>query len=449
MRNAFKTITAFGLALSVLVTACNPTPQTTQPEATRPPEVTTVSVITEAPPAPAPTAEPVTLTWLILEFWNPDNVIAAYQKEHPNVTIQAEKIGFGDLFQQNQIRLGAGDRSLDIVSVDAPLVASYGARGWLYALDGAFSAEEKQSWVSGALEAGTYNGQFLAAPQHTSTQLLFYNKDIFEAAGLTPPAEDERWTWEQVADAAQKLTRDDVYGFNWEQTTATYQLLPLPLSLNGQAIGANGFTVDGIVNSEAWVRGFTFYGDAFNKLGYAPKSDTPVNEMFKNGKLAMFVGGSWNNLVFSWGPPEFNWGVSRFPYFEGGEAVIPTGGWHFGVNAKSAHPEVAADFVRWLSAGEGARLWWGADSYDMPAQKNIIDSFSTLPEFQTPPLYYMQVAAKEATVNPVPRPVTPGYLEYEQLLNAAFTDIRNGADPKQALDTAAQRITQEMGKYQR
>ncbi|MFM8423640.1 MAG: ABC transporter substrate-binding protein [Chloroflexota bacterium] len=448
MRNLIKMITIFVLALSMLLTACSSTPQATQSAITSEPEVPTEAAITEAP-TDSSTDEPITLTWVILEFWNPDNVIAAYQKEHPNVTIKAEKIGFGDLFQQNQIRLGAGDDSLDIVSVDAPLVASYGARGWLYPLDSTFSAEEMDTWVSGAVEAGTYNEQFLAAPQHTSTQLLFYNKDMLEAAGITPPGEDERWTWEQVAANAQQLTHDDVYGFTWEQTTAAYQLLPLPLSLGGKAMGPDGFAVDGVVNSEEWVNAFTFYGDAFNSLGYAPKSDTPVNEMFKNGKLAMFVGGSWNNLVFSWGPPEFNWGVSRFPYFEGGETVLPTGSWHFGVNANSAHPEAAAEFVRWLSAGEGADIWWGADSYDMPAQKRIIESFSTLPEFQTPPLYYMQVAAREATVNPVPRPVTPGYLEYEQLLNAAFNDIRNGADPKQALDTAVQRITQEMAKYQK
>ncbi len=48
-----------------------------------------------------------------------------------------------------------------------------------------------------------------------------------------------------------------------------------------------------------------------------------------------------------------------------------------------------------------------------------------------------------------PGAVTVGYLEYEQLLNAAFSDIRNGADPAEALNTAAQRITEEMAKYQR
>lgn len=452
MRTPIRWIISPLLAASLLLSACGPT-ATTQAPATQTPVATQAPKATQ-PPASEPTtapepAEAITLTWLILEFWNPDQTIAAYQAEHPNVTIQVEKVGFADLFQQNQIRLGAGDGSPDIVSVDVPLVASYGARGWLYPLDDAFTTEDKQAWVSGALEAGSFDGQLLAAPQHTSTQLLYYNKGLLEAAGITPPGEDERWTWEQLADAAKQLTHDDVYGFSWEQTTATYQLLPLAQSLGGEAIGADGFAVEGVINSPEWIEALTFYGNAFNADGYAPKGDTPVADQFKAGQLAMFVGGAWNNLVFSWGPPEFEWGVSRMPYFEGGEIVTPTGSWHFGVNARSAHAEEAAAFVRWLSAGEGAALWWGADSYDMPAQTAIIDTFDTLPAFDAPPLYYMRVAAKEALVNPIPRPVTVGYLEYEQLLNAAFADIRNGADPTEALNTAAQRITEEMAKYQR
>ena len=64
------------------------------------------------------------------------------------------------------------------------------------------------------------------------------------------------------------------------------------------------------------------------------------------------------------------------------------------------------------------------------------------------PLSYLTTAADEAKQNPVPRPLTVGYLEYEQILADTFQDIRNGADPKQALDTAATRIQSEMGKYQ-
>lgn len=393
--------------------------------------------------------EPVTLSWLILEFWNPDGVIAAYQAEHPNVQFEVEKVGFSELLQQNQIRLQSGSTDPDIVSVDVPLVASYGARGWLLPVTEYFTEEELNGWVDGAREAGSYNGELLAPPQHTSTQLLYYNRALFEAAGVTPPGQDERWTWEQIAEAAAKLTSGDVYGFNWEQSTAAYQLLPLAQSLGGQAIGEDGFTVEGVVNSEAWVNAFSYYGNAYNEGGFAPKGDTPASDLFLAGKLAMFLGGAWNNLVFSWTPPEFEWGVSRHPYFEAGEVVTPTGSWHFGVNAKSEHAKEAAEFLHWLSIGEGAAIWWGKDSFDMPAQKAILDTFATREDFNEPPLAYMRVAADEAFMNPIVRPVTPGYLEYEQLLGAAFSDIKNGADPQEALNTAAARITEEMKKYQR
>ena len=447
MRKSIILIFSVILSASMFLAACGPTAQATQAAATEIPAATQAPTV-ETPAQPT-VEEQITLNWLILEYWNPDNVIAAYEAEHPNIKIVAEKVGFADLSQQNQIRLGAGNGSPDIISVDAPLVASYGARGWLWPLDSTFTEQDRAGWVPGAVDAGSYNGKFLAAPQHTSTQLLFYNKDMLEAAGITPPGENDRWTWEQIADAAQRLKKGDVYGFNWEQTTSIYQLQPLPLSLGGKAIGNDGFTVDGVINSPEWIKAFTFYGDAFNKLGYAPKSETPVEQMFASGNLAMFVGGTWNILTLNATPPAFNWGVSRHPYFEGGSVVIPTGSWHFGVNASSAHPQAAADFLRWLTVGAGASIWWGADSYDMPAQIAILDSFNTLPEFQKPPLSYMQVAAKEATVNPVPRPVTPGFLEYQQYIEAAFKDIRNGADVKVSLDTAAQRITQEMAKYQK
>jgi hypothetical protein len=59
----------------------------------------------------------------------------------------------------------------------------------------------------------------------------------------------------------------------------------------------------------------------------------------------------------------------------------------------------------------------------------------------------MKTAADEATVNPVPRAKTPGFLEYEQILQTTFTDISQGADVQGALDTAAQRIQRELDKY--
>ena len=49
----------------------------------------------------------------------------------------------------------------------------------------------------------------------------------------------------------------------------------------------------------------------------------------------------------------------------------------------------------------------------------------------------------------MPRPVSPGYLEYEQILQNTFSDIRNGQDVEEALNLAVARIESEMDKYRR
>ena len=103
--------------------------------------------------------------------------------------------------------------------------------------------------------------------------------------------------------------------------------------------------------------------------------------------------------------------------------------------------------VKWFTTSRAPKLWWRKASGDFPAQKSVLALFQTDPQFQEGTLAYMKTAADEATVNPVPRAMTPGFLEYEQILQTTFSDISTGADVQGALDTAAQRIQREMDKY--
>lgn len=400
--------------------------------------------------------EKTTITWMTDVGFGTgiDEVIAAFQAENPDIEVQVDRLPFNDLFAQIQIRMNAGGSDPDVLMVDVPVTASYGLRGWLAGLDDVFTDEEKANWIEAARTAGTYDGALVSAPVSTSTQMLYYNKALFDRAGITPPGVDERWTWEQIAEAAPKLTFDedgdgtpDIWGFNWEQTIRIYQLQPLPVSLGALAIGEDGVTVDGIINSPEWVQAFTYYQDMFNALKAAPQNDTvPSGDMFRTGNIAMFVGGPWNLNGYANEPLEFEWGVSRHPYFEGGSIAIPTGSWHVGVSANSDQPEAAKKFVQFLSAGPGAEIWW-RETGNLPAQLPILDMFQNDPQFETAPMSLMKVVANEASENAVPRPVTVGYLEYEQILQDAFNDIRNGSDVKTSLDTAASRIASEMAKY--
>jgi ABC-type glycerol-3-phosphate transport system substrate-binding protein len=409
----------------------------------------------EAAAPAAPAAGKTKVVWLTLD-WPVAEVEAAFEAAHPDIDLEPETMGFNDLFQQIQIRLAAGSETPDVIAVDVPVVAAYGQRGWLLPLEDIFTEEEKADWLDAALSAGSYEGHLLAAPVSTSTQLLFYNKALFERAGLTPPGPDDRLTYEQIADLAPQLTFDEngdgnpeIWGFVWEQMVRIYQLQSLPNSLGGDAIGSDGLTVEGFVNSPQWVDAFTYYWKVFNEWKVAPQGDVfwPP-DIFETGNMSMFVGGPWNIRRFAEADLDFEWGVSRHPYFEAGEPATPTGSWHIGVNANSQNKEAAMTFVKWISTGEGAEIWWRKGSGDFPAQKSILELFQTDPEFAEEPLSFLKVAADEATVNPVPRALTPGFLEYEQILQDTFQDIRNGTQPETALNTAVDRISREMRKYQ-
>lgn len=395
------------------------------------------------------------IVWMVLSDWPTEEFLSEFNKDHPDIKVVVEKFGFNELMQQIQIRMGAKSDAMDVISVDGPLVASYAYRNWLEPLDGVFSKDEMNNWLDSSLKAGIYNDTLYAAPQSTSTQLLYYNKDMFEENGITPPGENERWTWEQIRDAAVKLTKDinndgnpDVWGFLPEQISRIYQLQAMPMSLGGKAIGDDGLTVEGVINSPEWIEAFDFYWKLFNEWEVGPKGEVIwPPDIFETENLAMFVGGPWDINRFAQADLPFEWGVSRHPYFSKGEVVTPTGGWHRGINVFSKQKEAAKVFVKWSTAGRGAELWWRIGNGDMPAQQSVLNLFETNEEFDTPPLSFQRVAAKEAAVNPQPRPITVGFLEYEQILYDTFQDIRNGIKAKEALDSAAERIEQEMDKY--
>jgi len=410
----------------------------------------------EVPAAVAPEPEQVTLSFLAIhnQF---DDVFPYFYEDYPNIKLEPDYLSWGAFFEQIQVRLASGGSEPDVLEVDVPMTAPYGYRDWLLPLDSRYTQEEKTDWLDAAFRAGTYEGELISAPMNTSTQLLMYNKTQFERAGIEPPGVDDRWTWEQVADAAQQLTFDDnedgvpeVWGFMWEQYARIYQLQPMPMSLGGQAIGDDGLTVRGVIDAEPWIEAFTYYWKAFNDWKFAPTEvDIDVSaSFFRQGILSMELMGSWNIGRNAAEVEDFEWGVSRHPYFEGGEIVTPTGSWHMGVNANTKKPEASMDFVHWLTTSKGNEMYWRYGPRDFPACKSVLELFETDPEFDEPPNYYERIAAREAVVNPQPRPVTPGYLEYEEILEDTFEDMRTaGTDVAQALATAVDRIETEMAKY--
>lgn len=394
------------------------------------------------------------ITFIGLTDWEPalTRVIAAFEEENPDIKVNFESYSFDGLFEAIEVKLGSKSSDFDILAVDVPLVANYTVKGFLEPLTSYFDESKLDKLIESAVDAGSYNGEFMAPPINTSGQVLYYNKDLFEAKGITPPSFDtnERWNWEQVVDVAKQLTEDengdgitDVFGFTFDQVDRPYQILPLPQSLGADVLGKDGLQVKGNFDSEEMIEAGQFYYDLFNEWGVSPKikpDTTP--EYFKNGDVAMFLGGTWNVPNFE----GVNFGIAPHPYFEGGEIATPTGSWHMGISAFSKKKDAAAKFIEFVSIGEGSRIYF-EERNQLPATKELLEEITSDPKYDEFPNNAVKLAAYEAQNTAVPRPSSPGYSEFQSVFGEAYENIKNGQSPEEALKAGAEKLERLIEKY--
>jgi len=385
-------------------------------------------------------------------------VVDSYVATHPGIKINLQSYPFAQFFQVAELRLRSKDKGVDLVYVDAPLVASYASRGFLSEID---KGIDVSTLVQTSVDAGKYDGKQYALPINNSAQVLFYNKALFKAAGITPPdgltvdqsatqkdidalASSKRWTWEQIADAAKKLTvkdggRTTQYGFSVEQFGELYQLQPFGESLGTDVISADGKTAEGYLDSEAWTKAATYWANLYNDWGVSPKGlgYGEAAQLFTTGKLAMFAGGTWNLPILS--ATSVDYGVAPYPYFEGGKALTPTGSWYIGVNAASANQAEAFDFAKYLTTSdEGARTWFKSLN-QLPVFKPLLDEISTSADFDKFPQNVFRMGVYDSLNTAKARPVTSAYGQLQDAFRSAFVDIANGVAVADALKAAVQK----------
>jgi multiple sugar transport system substrate-binding protein len=271
---------------------------------------------------------------------------------------------------------------------------------------------------------------------------------MFKAAGVTPPSADpaSRWTWEQLVEAGKKMSKpaENIWGFTFEQQERPYQLLPMGQSLGGTALSPDGFKASSYIDGPAFVEGFTFMQKMYTESKISPPGqfDTALTpELFGAGKCAMMVAGTFVFDTLKTKFPNLDFGVAPHPYFAKGKPVTPTGAWHFGVNARTQQKAAASQFVTDMLSDDMNVLWYKLRPY-VPTLNAVWEKEAS--SF-TSDLW--KIAKYDVQNTAVPRPATPGFREYEDIVRVALRDIQSGANAQQILTAAAQKIDREIAKY--
>ncbi len=215
-----------------------------------------------------------------------------------------------------------------------------------------------------SVEAVTLNGHIYSVPFEMEPVVLWYNKSIFEEAGLEVPT-----TWDELLATAEALTTSDRYGILIPVNPDYYEnfvFYPFLWMAGGEVVNED-FTAAAVNTPEA-ARALDLWGTLVREGWAAPTStgNDPTDERFPLGQGAMFVSGYW---VYGWleaSYPEFleDLAVAPIPApDEGDELATVYGGWTVMVYAGTEHPEEAAEFaIQMFGAEDNARAAaWGIE----------------------------------------------------------------------------------------
>lgn len=162
--------------------------------------------------------EPVTLrfTW-----WGNDartaatqEVIAAFEKEHPNITIEPQFTDWAGYWDKLATETAANDTP-DIIQMDEKYIATYGDRGALLDLNTVTDQLDLGDFPKATLASGTVGDSLYGVPSGITSYSFVVNPDLLAAAGIEVP-DDETWTWDDFTELSEQVSAagaGSVYGF--------------------------------------------------------------------------------------------------------------------------------------------------------------------------------------------------------------------------------------------
>ena len=369
-----------------------------------------------------------------------DAVIAAFETANPGIKVQAQHVPFDQLNAQIQARLGAGDASIDVFTVDSPRVPAYAHKGFLADLT-AMRGEIEAAVAPAAFAGSSFDSKLWTFPFWTTSQFLFYNVDLLKKAGLAAPDTDpaKRLTWEDLLNDARITQKAGAkWGFAFDQNDRYYELQPLYESrgfgpgLSGEGLLTPALTSDGWVKTTEWYRDLYASGLAPRGVAYEQ-----MPALFSSGQVAYMVAGVWHARVFRIAK-ELNFGIAPMPCFAGGKPVTPTGSWTIGVNPKGGQKDAALKFAKFLTLDSNGALLASTIAPQPPVNKAAFEAYlkreSEAGGANT--AAFAKIISHELANTTVSRPRTIGYVVFEEIMNRMYSDIRNGAEAKPSLERA-------------
>lgn len=272
-----------------------------------------------------------------------DAIKAAFEKANPDVKVQIETTPYDDYFTKLQTAV-AGGTAADAFELNYENFVTYSSNGSLAPLKDVDASGYKPS----LLEAFSVDGTQYGLPESFSNVVLFYNKDLFEKAGVALPTAD--WTWADEKAAAEKLTDKKAGVWGDYQPISFFEYYKAVAQAGGEFLTADkkaaAFDSEAGRKAAQWLVGKS----GTTMPTEADGAGTPDfdSKLFKDGKLAMWHTGIW--MFSGMADVPFEWDVVVEPGDTTKASAMFTNG--AVVNAKSPNQAAAQKWIAFLTASD-------------------------------------------------------------------------------------------------
>ena len=349
-------------------------------------------------------------------------MVDKFNEEHPDIQVVLEAYG-SDFDTKISASMGSGD------APDVMYMWNYPAyHEGLEPLDSYIEKEGeeyKKNFYSTLWNYNSYDGQIYGLPVGFTTHCVYYNKDLFEKAGVEEPKDG--WTWEDLEEKAKKINEaTGVKGFSFSMKPDPYDY-EMYLWSNGTAYCDKEGKMEGYVNSDKALETYKMFQD-MAKDGYAVATEKSGSDEFESGQTAMFVYGAW--AVKKYTEAGVNFGLAKLPSFgtEKSASILSSSG--VAIAKSSKNKEAAWEFVKYWTDEENNKSRIGTE---FPVLVSVVESEKILDKPEYAPFYAMLDQSGEYTPASF---IMDKWSEVSEKLELAFEEMYNPSsfmDVKEAI----------------
>ena len=322
------------------------------------------------------------LTFQIWDIAQRDGMQAmydAYTAQHPDVVIEVQVTSWSEYWTKLEAA-AISNQMPDIFWMHTNEILKYADYGKIADLTDLYDEtdpgyfEEHFSEVSLSNVQGS-DGRYYGVPKDKDTVGLVYNKEMFDAAGVSYP--DETWTWDDLCEASQKIY--DATGKYGYMAYADDQLgyWNFVYQNGGYILAEDGVT--GGFDNQATRDAMEFYIN-LQKEEWCPDqnyfAETSPGTAFFSEQGAMFLEGNWNILSEMQNYPDMEgkWDVAVLPACpdpaEGGGRATISNGLCYATSPKNKNLDIVKDVLRFFGSEEGQRIQ-GESGAAIPAYEGL------------------------------------------------------------------------------